>query len=295
MVLADGSFVTVNAEENSDLFWAIRGGGGNFGVVTSLLFRAHEIKNVVAGPTLWPLDMAPEVMRFSSDFFAKASDDINGTFAFLTFPPGPPFPEDLHLNKMCGVVWCYTGPEEKADDVFAPVREFGPPALHGVQPMPFPAIQTAFDALYPPGDQWYWRADFVNELSDEAIALHLKHAEKLPTMQSGMHLYPIDAAVHETGKDDTAFSYRDTRWAGVIFGVDNDPAKADVLKQWAVDYWEELHPYSAGGAYVNFMMEEGQSRVEATYGDNYERLVQIKKRYDPDNLFKINQNINPGD
>jgi FAD/FMN-containing dehydrogenase len=161
--------------------------------------------------------------------------------------------------------------------------------------MPFPAIQTAFDALYPPGDQWYWRADFVNELSDEAIALHLKHAEKLPTMQSGMHLYPIDAAVHETGKDDTAFSYRDTRWAGVIFGVDNDPAKADVLKQWAVDYWEELHPYSAGGAYVNFMMEEGQSRVEATYGDNYERLVQIKKRYDPDNLFKINQNINPGD
>jgi FAD/FMN-containing dehydrogenase len=294
MVLADGSFVTVNAEENTDLFWAIRGGGGNFGVVTSLLFRAHEIKNVVAGPTLWPLDMAPEVMRFYSDFFTEACGDINGTFAFLTVPPGPPFPEDLHLKKMCGVVWCYTGPEEKAHDVFAPVHEFGPPALHGVQPMPFPAIQTAFDALYPPGDQWYWRGDFINELSDEAIALHLKHAEKLPTMQSGMHLYPIDAAVHKTAKDDTAFSYRDTRWSGVIFGVDNDPAKADVLEQWAVDYWEELHPYSAGGAYVNFMMEEGQSRVEATYGDNYERLVRIKKRYDPDNLFKINQNINPG-
>jgi len=293
MVLADGSFVTANAEENTDLFWAIRGGGGNFGVVTSMLFRAHEVKNIVAGPTLWPLDMAAEVMRFYSDFFTNAPDDINGTFAFLTVPPGPPFPEELHLKKMCAVVWCYTGPEEKAEDVFAPVREFGPPALYGVQPMPFPALQTAFDALYPPGDQWYWRADFINELSDEAIALHVQHAEKLPTMQSGMHLYPIDAAVHNVSKDETAFSYRDTRWAGVIFGVDNDPANVDLLKQWAVNYWEELHPYSAGGAYVNFMMDEGQSRVQATYGDNHGRLVKVKNQYDPDNLFKINQNIRP--
>lgn len=293
MVLADGRFVTANADDNTDLFWAVRGGGGNFGVITSMLFQAHEVKNIVAGPTLWPLDMAADVMRFYSDFFASAPDDINGTFAFLTVPPGPPFPEELHLKKMCAVVWCYTGPESKADDIFAPVREFGPPALHGVEPMPFPALQTAFDALYPPGDQWYWRADFVNELSDEAIALHVQHAHKLPTMQSGMHLYPIDAAVHRVGKADTSFSYRDTRWAGVIFGVDNDPAKADILKQWAVNYWEDLHPHSAGGAYVNFMMDEGQSRVEATYGDNYERLVQIKNRYDPENLFSVNQNIKP--
>ena len=294
MVLADGSFVTANSDENADLFWAVRGGGGNFGIVTSLLFKAHEIKNVVAGPTLWPLDMAADVMRFFSDFFEDASDDINATFAFLTVPPGPPFPEELHLKKMCGLVWCYTGPEDRADEVFAPVRDFGPPALHGVQPMPFPVLQSAFDPLYPPGDQWYWRADFVNELSDEAIDLHVQHAHKMPTMQSGMHLYPIDAAVQKVAKNDTAFAYRDTRWAGVIFGVDNDPAKADILKDWAVNYWEDLHPYSAGGAYVNFMMEEGQSRVQATYGDNYERLVQVKNKYDPENLFKVNQNIKPG-
>ncbi len=295
MVLADGSFVTANADDNADLFWAVRGGGGNFGVVTSMLFRAHKVKKVVAGPTLWPLDMAADVMRFYSDFFARAPDDINGTFAFLTVPPGPPFPEELHLEKMCAVVWCYTGPENKAEDIFASVREFGPPVLHGVEPMPFPALQSAFDSLYPPGDQWYWRADFINELSDEAIALHVQHAHKLPTMQSGMHLYPIDAAVHKVDKNDTAFSYRDTRWAGVIFGVDNDPAKADILKQWAVNYWDDLHPHSAGGAYVNFMMDEGQSRVEATYGGNYERLVQVKSRYDPKNFFKINQNIKPSD
>jgi FAD/FMN-containing dehydrogenase len=194
---------------------------------------------------------------------------------------------------MCGIVWCYLGSEEEAEAVFAPVREFGPPALHGVQPMPFPMLQTAFDALYPPGHQWYWRADFVNELSDEAIARHVEFAEQLPTMQSGMHLYPIDRAVHRVGSEDTAFSYRDTRWAGVTFGVDPDPANAGQLRDWAVAYWEAVHPYSAGGAYVNFMMDEGQARVQATYRDNYQRLAKIKKRYDPDNLFHVNQNIEP--
>ncbi len=293
MVLADGTFVQVSAEENQDLFWAIRGGGGNFGIVTSFLFQAHPVSTVVAGPTLWPLDMAGEVMRFYDRFIAESSDDLNGVFAFLTVPPGPPFPEELHLKKMCGIVWCYLGAEAEADAVFAPVREFGPPALHGVQPMPFPMLQTAFDALYPPGHQWYWRADFVDELSDEAIARHVEFAEQLPTMQSGMHLYPIDRAVHRVGSEDTAFGFRDTRWAGVTFGVDPDPANAKSLKDWAVAYWEAVHPYSAGGAYVNFMMDEGQARVQATYRDNYQRLAKVKKRYDPGNLFRVNQNIPP--
>jgi FAD/FMN-containing dehydrogenase len=234
-------------------------------------------------------------MRFYDRFLAESPDDLNGVFAFLTVPPGPPFPEELHLKKMCGIVWCYLGPQDQADDVFAPVRELGPPALHGVQPMPFPALQTAFDALYPPGHQWYWRADFVDELSDEAIALHVEHAEQLPTMQSGMHLYPIDRKVHQVGAEDTAFNYRSTRWAGVTFGVDPDPANAAKLKDWAVAYSEALHPHSAGGAYVNFMMEEGQSRIEATYRSNYQRLSQIKARYDPSNLFRVNQNIPPAE
>jgi FAD/FMN-containing dehydrogenase len=293
MVLADGTFLKASAEENSDLFWAVRGGGGNFGIVTSFLFRLQPVDTVVAGPTLWPLEMASDVVRFYDAFLASAPQDLTGVFAFLTVPPGPPFPESLHLKKMCAVVWCYTGPEDQADALLAPVRAFGPPALYGVQPMPFPMLQSAFDALYPPGHQHYWRADFFTALTDDAIAEHMKHASRLPTMQSGMHLYPIDGAVHAVGSNDTAFSYRDTRWAGVTFAVDPDPANAERLRSWTVGYWEALHPYSAGGAYVNFMMEEGQDRVKATYRENYERLAKIKHRYDPGNLFRVNQNIEP--
>jgi FAD/FMN-containing dehydrogenase len=196
---------------------------------------------------------------------------------------------------MCGVVWCYTGPLERAEEVFAPIRQIGAVALNFVGPLPHPALQSMFDALYPPGHQWYWRADFVNELSDEAIARHIEHARLLPTPQSTMHLYPINGAAHGVGRHDTAFSYRDATWAEVIVGVDPDPSKAALLKDWTVAYWEALHPYAAdgGGAYVNFMMDEGQERVQATYRDNYARLAAIKKTYDPTNLFRINQNIKP--
>ena len=294
VVLAEGRLVTASSDENEDLFWAVRGGGGNFGVVTSFLFKLHPISTIIAGPTLWPLEQAPEVMRWYRDFITEAPEDLNGFFAFLTVPPAPPFPQHLHLEKMCGVVWCYTGPAERAEEVFGPVQEFGPPALHGIQPMPYPALQSAFDALYPPGLQWYWRADFVNELSDEAIERHVEHGSRLPTMQSTMHLYPIDGAAHRVGKNDTAFSYRDARWAEVIVGVDPHPANAQSIKEWTVAYWDALHPYSAGGAYVNFMMDEGQERIRATYRDNYERLVEVKNEYDPTNLFRINQNIKPG-
>ncbi|MBC8231597.1 FAD-binding oxidoreductase [bacterium] len=293
MVLADGRFVTASAEENDDLFWAIRGGGGNFGVVTAFLFRLHPISTIIGGPTLWPLEQATEVMQWYRDFIPTAPEDLNGFFAFLTVPPGPPFPEQLHLKKMCVVVWCYTGSEADADDVFQPIKEFGPPALYGIHSMPFPALQSAFDPIYPPGLQWYWKADFVNELSDEAIALHVKHASEMPTMHSTTHLYPIDGAAHRVGNNDTAWSYRDTKWSQVIVGVDPDPANNEQITAWTKEYWEALHPYSAGGAYVNFMMDEGENRVKATYRDNYERLVAIKHKYDPTNLFRVNQNIKP--
>ena len=293
MVLADGVHVNVNADENADLFWAIRGGGGNFGVVTEFLFRARPVKMVYAGPTLWPLEQSAEVMRFFDNFIKDAPRELSGFFAFLTVPPGPPFPEHLHLQKMCGVVWCYNGPLDKADEIFAPVREFGPPALDGLHEAPFPGLQSAFDELYPPGLQWYWKADFVNELTDEAIAEHVKHGAQMPTMHSSMHLYPVDGAAHDVGRSDTAFSFRDARYSMVIVGVDPDPANADTLKSWARAYWEAVHPYSAGGAYVNFMMEEEDDRVEATYRDNYARLAQIKGKYDPGNVFKVNWNIKP--
>ncbi|HLF48282.1 MAG TPA: FAD-binding oxidoreductase [Methylomirabilota bacterium] len=293
MVLADGRFVTASAEENEDLFWAVRGGGGNFGVVTSFLFKLHPIKSIIGGPTLWTLEHATKVMKWYREFIATAPDDLNGFFAFLTVPPAPPFPENLHLKKMCGVVWCYTGPEKDAERVFKPIREFGPPALYGIHAMPHPMLQSAFDAPYPPGLQWYWRADFVKELSDEAIAVHVKHGSDVPTMHSTMHLYPIDGAAHRVGKNETPWSYRDATWAEVIVGVDPDPANTKRITEWTKTYWDALHPYSAGGAYVNFMMDEGEERIKATYRDNYTRLASIKKKYDPTNLFRVNQNIKP--
>jgi hypothetical protein len=293
LVLADGSFVKASADENPDLFWAIRGGGGNFGIVTSFLFRLHPISTIIGGPTLWPIEKTVDVMKFYRDFITKAPDELNGFFAFIVVPPVPDFPEELHLKKMCGIVWCYSGPPENADKVFAPVKAFGPPALYGIGTMPHPALQGAFDALYPPGLQWYWRADFVNELTDEAIEQHYKHGLKIPTMFSSMHLYPIDGAAGRVGNSDTPWAYRNSKWAQVIVGVDPDPANKELITKWTKDYYEALHPYSAGGAYVNFMMDEGEDRIKATYGANYERLTKIKKKYDPNNLFRVNQNIKP--
>jgi len=293
VVLADGRLVRASESEHEDLFWALRGGGGNFGVVSSFTFQARPIASVVAGPMLWPLEQAADVLAFYADFLAGAPEELNGFFAFLTVPPGPPFPEELHLQKMCGVVWCYAGVPADAEAALAPVRSAFPPALDGVMEMPLPALQSAFDALYPPGDQWYWRADFVKTIPTEAIEAHVAHATELPTWKSTMHLYPIDGAAARVAPDATAWSYRDARWAQVIVGVDPDPAKADELRDWTVRYWEALHPFSLGGAYSNFLMDEGGDRVRASYGTNYDRLARVKADYDPDNLFHINQNIQP--
>ena len=293
MVLADGRFVTASAKEYADLFWAVRGGGGNFGVVTSFLFKAYPIHTNYAGPMFWPLEDAAEIMRWYRGLITKAPNTLNGFFAFLTVPPGPPFPAHLHNRKMCGIVWCYTGPAKKAQQVFKPIRGFKTPALDMVGPIPHPALQSMFDALYPPGLQWYWKADFVRELSDEAIARHLEHGAKLPTMHSTMHLYPINGAASRVKNSATPWCYRDAVWAQVMVGVDPDPANKEKISAWAKDYWTALHPYSAGGAYVNFMMDEGEDRIRATYGKNYDRLSKVKKRYDPTNLFRVNQNIKP--
>ncbi len=294
VVLADGQVVVASAEENADLFWAIRGGGGNFGVVTSFLFRAHPVHTVCAGPMLWELDQASDIMKYYREFIARAPEELNGFFAFLTVPPGPPFPEHFHLKKMCGIVWCYTGTLEHANKILQPLRNHRPPAFEFFFPMPYPMMQSMFDAVYPAGLQWYWKADFVKELSDQAIALHVKHGAQLPTMHSTMHLYPVDGAVHRVGPQDTAWNYRDVLWSEVIVGVDPEPANKDRITSWAREYWDALHPFGAGGAYVNFMMEEGEDRIRATYGDNYNRLAVVQAKYDPENFFRVNQNIRPG-
>jgi FAD/FMN-containing dehydrogenase len=296
VVLANGEQVRASADENPDLYWAIRGGGGNFGVVTSFLFRLHEVGTVVAGPTFWPIEQTAEVLSVYREFLPGAARELNGFFAVHTVPPAPPFPEEIHLRKVCGVVWCYIGSEEQAAKAMAPLLEKVPePLMHGVGPMPHAMLQGAFDGLYPPGDQWYWRADFVNEIPDEAVQIHAQFGAAMPTMKSTMHMYPIDGAVHDVGAADTAWSYRDATWGSVFAGVDPDPGNVATIRNWSIDYFEALHPFSAGGAYVNMMMDEGQERVRASYRGNYDRLAQIKATYDPENVFRVNQNIEPKD
>lgn len=293
VVLADGRQVKASEVENADLFWALRGGGGNFGIVTRFLFQGRPVHTVVGGPMLWELEEAPRLMRWYREFIVDAPENVNGFFAFLTVPPGAPFAERLHGKRMCGIVWAINDTPERAAEALAAVREQCLPAQDLVGPLPFPALQGMFDPLYPPGLQWYWRGDFVNELSDTAIERHLEFARQLPTLHSTMHLYPINGAVHRVGSNETAFTYRQSTWSQVIVGVDPDPVNAGLIRDWAVAYSTALHPYSAGGGYVNFMMEEGQERVQATYRDNYPSLAAIKAKYDPDNFFRINQNIKP--
>ena len=293
VVLADGTVVTASEDRHPDLFWALRGGGGNFGVVTSFTFRLHPVGTVVCGPTAWPASATADVLRWYRDFLPAQGDDLYGFFATMTVPPAPQFPEAFHLHKACAVVWCYLGDPDDAADVLAPVRALEP-AFDGIGQVPYPALQSAFDAVYPAGLQWYWRGDFFRSISDEAIATHARFAQELPTMQSGMHLYPVDGAVQRVGPAETAWAHRDVTFSEVIIGVDPDPGNAAAIKRWAVDYWEATHPYSAGAAYANFMMDdEGQERVRATYGANYDRLTEVKAAYDPGNVFRSNLNIRP--
>ena len=292
MVLADGSFVTVNSKQHPDLFWAIRGGGGNFGIVTTFKFQAHPLKTVIGGPTLWPIEQTEEIMAWYDEFIHKAPEDLNGFIATMVIP-GPPFPDHLHKKQFCGIVWCYTGDADKFEEIFKPVLAKEPLFQH-VGEMPYPSIQTMFDGLLPTGLQWYWRADFFNKLGPEVRACHLKYGSEIPTPLSQMHLYPISGAATRVGASDTAWAYRDAKYAGVIVAVDPDPKNAGKMTKWCKDYHNALHPYSSGGAYSNFLMDEGKERIKASYKHNYERLARIKKQYEPNNLFRVNQNILPG-
>ena len=294
MVLADGSFVTVNAKRHPDLFWAIRGGGGNFGIVTSFLFQAHDVDIIYGGPTLWPIEKTEEIMAWYHDFLEKAPDELNGFIATMTIP-GPPFPEALHHKKFCGIVWCYSGDLKNAEKMFEPVRALNPVFEH-VGPMPYPVIQSLFDGLLPPGLHWYWKADFFKELGPDVAAQYSKYGSEIPTPLSQMHLYPISGAVNRIDSSETPWAYRDAKYAEVIIGVDADPSNDEKIIKWCKDQWNAAHPYSSGGAYLNFEMnEDGDDRVKKSYGKNYERLSMIKKKYDPDNFFRVNQNIKPAE
>jgi FAD/FMN-containing dehydrogenase len=295
VVLADGTPVRASENEHPDLFWALRGGGGNFGIVTSFTFRLHPVGNVICGPTAWPISAMGDVLKWYREFLPSQDDDMYGFFAAMTVPPVDTFPEAFHFHQACAVVWCYLGDPADAGEAFAPVREMEP-AFDGIGEAPYPGLQSSFDGLYPQGLQWYWRGDFFGTIPDAAVDTNVRFCEELPTLHSTMHIYPVDGAVNRVPAGDTPWSHRDATFSQVIVGVDPDPAKAEAIKRWTIDYSEAIHPYSTGAAYVNFMMgDEGDDRLQATYGANYDRLRQVKGRYDPHNLFRVNHNIPPAD
>jgi len=295
VVLADGRFVTASETQNADLFWALRGGGGNFGVVTSFAFRAVKISDVFGGPIFYDIKDAAKVMRVYRDTLAKLPEKLGTFLGLKTVPSTAPFPEEIWGRKICALISCFNGSQADGEAAMKPLLDALPkPIMNGMGFMPFTTLQSLFDPLMPKGLQWYWKGDFVKELPDEAIDAHIKAISQSPSALSLMHLYPIDGAVHRVGANDTAWNTRDARWNMVIAAIDPDPRKANDLKKWGRAYWESVHPFNMGGAYVNFMTDdENDGRVEATYGSNFKRLSEIKKKYDPQNLFRVNQNIRP--
>ncbi len=293
VVTADGQFVVASDRENEDLFWALRGGGGNFGVVTSFEYRLHAIKDVLVGIFVFPLERAGDLFKFYREFIDQAPEELGGFPAYLVAPPLPFLPEAAHGNTFCAMVACWAGPLEKGEEAFAPIRVLGPTVGEMVSPMPYPAINTLFDALLPPGLQQYWKGSFATELTDAAIDVHLAHGPKIPTVNCAMHIYPINGAVGRVPAGATAFSYRDAKFATVIAGAWPDAADNEKNIEWVRDYYKALEPHSSAGGYINFMDADDQGRIKENYRGNYDRLVSIKKTYDPGNLFHLNQNIKP--
>jgi FAD/FMN-containing dehydrogenase len=293
VVTADGRQVCASAEENPDLFWAIRGGGGNFGVVTRLDLKLHELPSLYAGPIFYPVSESETVLRFYRDFMATAPREISAFFGYHIAPPAPFVPEALHGHTACAIVVCYTGPAEQAEEAIRPIREAAKVGLDLAGPIAYPELNSMFDDLLPHGLHHYWKADFDDELTDEAIAIHAEHGPQVPTVPSLVHIYPLDGAVHDVAPDATPFAHRNVKFTHIIAGVDSDGANMPARREWVRNYWAALQPHSAGGAYVNFLMNEGQDRIKATYRENYARLAQVKAAWDPGNLFNQNQNIEP--
>jgi FAD/FMN-containing dehydrogenase len=293
VVTADGQLVIASETQNEDLFWALRGGGGNFGVATSFEFRLSPVKDIFGGPMFFELDRAGDILRFYREFILDAPEQLGGFPAFQIAPPLPFIPEDRHGEPFIAFVACWAGPLEEGEKAIQPIRDVAPVVAEMVGPMPYPMLNSAFDALVPPGLQHYWKANFNTELTDEAIDAHLRYGPKVPAVNSTMHIYPINGACHRVAGDATAFAYRDATFATVIAGMWPDPADNEDNIQWVKDYYAATAPHSEAGGYINFMAEDDQYRIEDNYKGNYDRLVDIKRKYDPNNLFSVNQNIRP--
>jgi FAD/FMN-containing dehydrogenase len=294
VVTADGRLVVASERDHDDLFWAIRGGGGNFGVVTSFEFALHPVDAIYGGPMFFELDDAGDVLRWYREFIADAPREFGGFPAFQIAPPLPFIPEERHGDTFLAFVACWAGPVDEGETLLRGLRDVAPVVAEHVGPMPYPALNAAFDALVPPGLQHYWKANFVKELTDDAIAAHLEHGPNVPVVNSTMHIYPIDGACHDVASDATAFGHRDASFATVIAGMWPDPADNEANIAWVRGYSDAIAPHSEEGGYINFMAADDQERVRANYGANYDRLAVVKRAYDPDNRFRVNQNIEPG-
>jgi FAD/FMN-containing dehydrogenase len=293
VVTADGQTVTANANEHEDLYWALRGGGGNFGVATSLEFRLHPVAEIYGGPMFFEVADAGDVLRWFRGFIADAPEEFGGFPAWQIAPPLPFVPEERHGEPFLAFVACWAGPVEQGEQMLKPLHDVAPVVAEHVGPMPYPALNSAFDGLVPPGLQHYWKANFVKELTDSAIDVHMEYGPKVPTVNSTMHIYALNGAVQRVAPDATAFAYRDATFATNIAGMWPDPADNEANTAWVRDYYDALAPHSEAGGYVNFMSGDDRDRIEASYRGNYERLVEIKRAYDPGNLFRVNQNIEP--
>src|SRR2546426_1028132 len=293
VVTADGKFLIANENENEDLFWAIRGGGGDFGGLTSLEVRVHPGKDIYGGPMFYELKHIGDVMRFYRDYIKDAPEEMGCFPAFQIAPPLPFIPENRHGDTFVAMVACWAGQLDKGEKALKPFHDVAPVVAEFVGPMPYPALNSAFDGLVPPGLQHYWKANFVKELTDEAIQAHIEHGPKIPAVNSTMHIYPINGACHRVASDATAFGHRDANFATVIAGMWPDPAQNKANIKWVRDYYDATAPLSEEGGYINFMAEDDQGRIKANYKGNYERLRDVKRKYDPDNLFRVNQNIKP--
>ncbi|MEE8522879.1 MAG: FAD-binding oxidoreductase [Thermoanaerobaculia bacterium] len=288
IVTANGEVLTASAEENPDLFWAIRGGGGNFGVVTRFEYRLQEVGELYAGLILYPRDRAGEFMRVYSEWTAKAPDEVASMAAFLHSPDGDP---------VVGAVVVYHGPKDEGERVIAPVRSLGSPALDDITPKPYTSVQQVLDDGFPRGLRNYWKSTYLAELGEQCLDILVDHANRAPTTWCVVGLeHMMGGAVARVGEDDTAFANRDAIYSLLILGRTDDPAGDGAVRDWVRGLWKAVEPYSTGGVYVNYMGQDEAERIGEAYGtDHYARLAKIKSQYDPANLFRLNQNIAPSE
>jgi FAD/FMN-containing dehydrogenase len=295
MITVDGRFVKASSTENPDLFWALRGGGGNFGVVTSFEYRLYPVGPIVlGGVAFYNAEKAPAVMNFFREYAANAPDDLTSMAVFGIAPPAPFMPAQLHGKPVIAIALCYVGPMEKGEPLLAQVKSFGPPEVDLLGPIPYVALQSMLDGLAAPGMQNYWKAATLGPLTDGAIAALLAKGASIPSPHTHIDVHPMGGAVNKVAADATAFNQRDAHFIVNIISTWTDPNENAMQIEWTRDVFDSLRPFSTGGAYVNFLSEEGDERVRAAYGEKtYKRLAAIKKEYDPGNVLRFNQNIKP--